>query len=170
VGDRSRFRVADSPTLVSGTVLAILGDALVALEARGGQELWRAASQGWLWGSPAVLEEQAVFGDVFGNVYAINLTDGSLLWQETPGEAITSSPVIVERRVILGFESGKLIAYNLDTQSVEWDETALGSILSDPVVAGPNVIVAVTSNEALLQAFNAATGDFEWTYLPASGG
>jgi outer membrane protein assembly factor BamB len=78
--------------------------------------------------------------------------------------------VIADRRVVVGFESGKLIAYNLDTQSVEWDETADGSILSDPVVAGGQVIVAVTSKDTLLQAFDAATGDPLWDYLPASGG
>ena len=47
---------------------------------------------------------------------------------------------------------------------------AAGAILSDPVVAGSSVIVAVTSKEALLQAFDAATGDPLWNYLPASGG
>ena len=166
------FAVADSPTLVGGTVLAgILGDALVALQAQDGQELWRAPSQGWLWGSPAVVEGQAVFGDVNGNVYALNLIDGSDLWgQQTPGEAVTSSPVVVDGRVVIGFESGKLVAYSLETQSVDWDETAAGAILSDPVVAGSSVIVAVTSKEALLQAFDAATGDPMWNYLPASGG
>ena len=165
------FAVADSPTLEAGTVLAgILGDSLVALQARDGQEVWRAPSEGWLWGSPAVVDGQAIFGDVFGNVYALDLADGRLLWQQTPGEAVTSSPVVVDGRVVIGFESGKLVAYNLETQSVDWDETAAGAILSDPVVAGSSVIVAVTSKEALLQAFDAATGDPRWNYLPASGG
>jgi outer membrane protein assembly factor BamB len=132
--------------------------------------VWRAPSQGWLWGSPVVVEGQAVFGDVFGNVYALNLADGQVLWQQTPGEAVTSSPVVADGRVVIGFDSGKLVAYNLETQSVDWDETAAGAILSDPVVAGSSVIVAVTSKEALLQAFDAATGDPLWDYLPASGG
>jgi outer membrane protein assembly factor BamB len=165
------FAVADSPTLENGAVLtAILGDALVALRAQDGKEMWRAPSQGWLWGSPAVVEGQAVFGDVSGNVYALNLADGKLLWQQTPGEAVTSSPVIVDGRVVVGFQSGKLIAYNLETHSVDWDKAAAGPILSDPVVAGGQVIVAVTSKDALLQAFDAATGDPIWSYLPASGG
>lgn len=165
------YAIADSPTLQDGTVLAaILGDSLVALRAQDGQEMWRAPSEGWLWGSPAVVERQAIFGDVDGNIYALNLSDGQLLWQQTPGEAITSSPVIVDGRVVLGFESGQLIAYNLETRSVDWDEPAAGPILSDPVVAGNLVIVAVTSKVALLQAFDAATGDPQWGYLPTAGG
>jgi outer membrane protein assembly factor BamB len=116
-----------------------------------------------------VADGRAVFGDVSGTVYALDLASREMLWQETPGESITTSPVIVDGRVVLGFENGSLIAYNLETRAVDWDETAAGPILSDPVVAGDLVIVAVTSKDVLLQAFDAVSGDPAWDYLPATG-
>lgn len=173
------YAIAASPTLEEGTVLAgILGDALVALDAGDGSEVWRAASQGWLWGSPAVADGQAYFGDAIpatltkkrvGNVYALDLATQRIIWTKTT-EATTTSPLIVGEHVIVAFEDGSLVSYDIVNGGAAWDEATSGPIYSNPVLAGVNVVVGVTSKTALLQAFDAATGDPSWSYLPASGG
>lgn len=159
--------IADSPTLQDGVLLAgLLGDSLVAIGASDGAELWRAPSAGWVWGSPVVADGLAYFGDVEGNLYAVDLADGRIVWQDQIDGAITSTPAQFDGHLLIGTDSGRLIAYDPAGPAPLWERTAAGPILGDPVVSDGKVVVAVTSPEALLQAFDAASGTPLWTYLP----
>jgi outer membrane protein assembly factor BamB len=106
--------------------------------------------------------------DGVGNVYAFDLASRTVIWQ-TPTAATSTSPLIVDERLIVAFENGQLIAYDLAGNEL-WHKAAFGPILADPVVADGKVIVAVTSKEALLQAFDSATGASAWDYLPDENG
>jgi outer membrane protein assembly factor BamB len=175
------YAIADSPTLVDGSLLTgLLGNALVALQAADGSQVFEPVpTEGWLWGSPAVQDGIAYFGDSetagrytkegAGNVYALDLrVPERTVWQLAT-TAVSASPIIVDGKVIVAFEDGQLIAYDPADGSPIWTKTAAGPIHADPVLVGDTVIVAVTSKEALLQGFDAASGDPAWTYLPASG-
>jgi outer membrane protein assembly factor BamB len=171
--------IADTPALEDGLLLTgVLGNSLVGVRAQDGAEMWTAPTSGWLWGSPVVADSMAYFGDAtptwwttkdgVGNVYAFDLASRTVIWQ-TPTAATSTSPLIVDERLIVAFENGQLIAYDLAGNEL-WHKAAFGPILADPVVADGKVIVAVTSKEALLQAFDSATGASAWDYLPDENG
>jgi outer membrane protein assembly factor BamB len=168
------YAIADSPTLEASLLLTgVLGDSLVALRAQDGNQSWTIPTAGWLWGSPAVQDGLAYFGDATptgwttkdgqGNVYAVDLTSRETIWQK-PTAAVSNSPLIVDGRLIVGFENGELIAYDLADGTVVWDALAAGPIQGDPVVADGKLIVGVTSPKTVLQAFDSATGDSAWTF------
>jgi outer membrane protein assembly factor BamB len=171
------YAIADTPTFVDGTLFSgVLGDSLVLVNAEG-EELWRVATEGWVWGSPAVADGLAVFGDAipaslshgrFGHVYAIDLASRTMHWQKETA-ATSTSPLLVGELAIFGFEDKHLIAYDTVNGGVRWDATAFAPLNSDPVLAGDLVIVAVTSKEALLQAFHVDSGASAWNFLPAGG-
>ena len=171
--------IADTPALEDGLLLTgVLGNSLVGIRAQDGEEMWTAPTSGWLWGSPVVADSTAYFGDAtptwwttkdgVGNVYAFDLASHQVIWQ-TPTAATSTSPLIVDDRLVVAFENGQLIAYDLSGNDL-WHKAAFGPILADPVVAEGKVIVAVTSKEALLQAFDSATGASAWDFLPDENG
>jgi len=171
--------IADTPALQDGVLLTgVLGNSLVGIRAEDGKEMWTVRTAGWLWGSPAVADGTIYFGDAtptwwttkdgVGNVYAFDLSGHKAIWQK-PTAATSTSPVIAGDRLIVAFENGQLIAYDLSGNEL-WHKAALGPILADPIVADGKVIVAVTSQEALLQAFDSTTGASAWDYLPDENG
>jgi len=175
------YAIADTPAMQNGTVLTgILGGspapcdgeqpasgsrcALVAVDAAGGEVVWRAPIEGWLWSSPAISDGTAVFGDVEGNLYAIDLASGDVLWRQDPGGAVTTAPVLVDGIGVVGLGSGEIIAYDLETQDVVWRARARGPVLSRPVVTGPQLIVAISGRTPMVQSFDLATGDLGWEF------
>ncbi|NHN60376.1 MULTISPECIES: PQQ-binding-like beta-propeller repeat protein [Halorussus] len=99
--DRSTF-----PTAAGGTIYAVEGNRLLALDAADGSERWRFATAGLDYRSFAVGDEAAFVADSSG-VTAVDVADGSERWSTAvDADGPLGQPTVGEERVYLGGERG----------------------------------------------------------------
>ncbi|MGD8554479.1 MAG: PQQ-binding-like beta-propeller repeat protein [Anaerolineales bacterium] len=172
--------IADTPTPAGDLLLVgTFNSQLVALDAADLSLRWSIDTTGWVWGSPEIDQSIAYFGDVMGQVYAINLETGQALnWDPGPLATITASPVVREDRIYIA-TSGGLHAYDkLAPEAAQQSSSVPHSAenplqvlsadqyLSDIVVAGEILLVPSMNPERFLIAFDAISLIERWDFAP----
>jgi outer membrane protein assembly factor BamB len=124
----------------------------------------------WVWSTPAIAEDGAIYvGDFEGNFYAVD-SNGSLRWRyRIPGpggNSIASSPAVAPDGTIyfgvaMGDGSGYIYALNPDG-SVKW-RYLTSWIFSDPAI-GPDGVIYIGSSDHYLYAMN-PNGTLKWRFL-----
>ncbi len=149
---------------------------LVAVDVNTQKVAARFQADDWLWGAPVLDEDVLYFGDLSGNLYAVQVgEDGfSQLWKRPLApEAIRAAPVLTDGLLIVGAKDGHLYAVHKEDGSDAWDTPTKGAVLSDLVFvpAGaadedlpPLVIVGTDDAKHLIEAFDATTGESRWEY------
>ena len=139
-----------------------------------GKIINRFKASNWVWGSPVLDNGTLYFGDLNGNLYALDAGSFKVLWQAqdkvNPGGirgrvavvdnvAVQSAPN-VKRLVLAGNESKHLYAYDADTGNRVWVSaiTFNDRILNNLIVVGPNVVFTTVSEDQILVAYNIQTG------------
>jgi outer membrane protein assembly factor BamB len=123
---------------------------------------WSYATGGWLYSSPAIRADGAVYvANIDDNLYAIN-PDGSLRWTYTTGDALWSSPAIgADGTVYVGSGDNKLYAIN-PNGSLKWAYTTGGGVISSPAIDADGTVY-VGSHDNNLYAIN-PDGSLKWSY------
>lgn len=116
---------------------------LHAVDMDSGEEMWSVPATDWLWSAPALVDNVLYFGDSSGNLFAVDAANGNVLWQS-------------------GVHSMNVVAGIIQNPPLE----IKGAIQASPVV-NEGVVYFVSlgneeSEEGLLVAINAATGDELW--------
>ncbi|MEE9217395.1 MAG: PQQ-binding-like beta-propeller repeat protein [Anaerolineales bacterium] len=161
--------IADSPVLVDSLVLAgTFGRELIALDENRGREAWTFDAGDWIWGSPAVGDGVAYFGDLAGQLHAVDIRSGSEIeiWKQSLDSRISASLVISEDRIFVAAESGILFARELSTNRELWNVPLDGDLHTAPLVMGDMVVVATNGGEPLLCAFDVKNGTELWSFTP----
>ena len=165
--------IADSPVVVDSKVLAgTFGNELVALDADRGRKAWIFDAGDWIWGSPAVRDGVAYFGDLAGELHAVDIRSGSEIesWKQSLDSRISASLAISEDRIFVAAESGILFARELSTNEEQWKVPSRGTfdgdLHTDPLVLGDTVIVATNGGDPLLCAFDVENGSERWSFTP----
>ena len=178
--------VLSSPTVAEGTLYAGAGrsgnpsdSTLYAVDTATG-------TQEWAYTDPitSVISSPTVVGRTVyvgtgrgavgnaGNLHAVDAETGTQEWMFTdPDESVASSPTVWEGTVYVGDgsgnvsnppESGTMYAVDAATGTLEWEDDLGEPILSSPTVHDGIVYVGTIAGN--LYAFDAETGDREWTF------
>jgi glucose dehydrogenase len=137
--------VASTPAKVGDRLyLGTMGDAVVCLDARTLQPIWRQKlpDAGKFFASPAVGDEVAVFGSRQRRVVAVSRADGAVKWTFKPKGNVDSSPAIVGDRVFFGSEDGRIYGVNLATGDKVWEHVCGERVSASPAVASGKLVVA----------------------------
>ncbi len=68
---------------------------MIALNVNTGRELWRHATSGYVYSSPAIARGTVFIGSYSGQFEALSLADGSPKWSFNAGERISGSATVV---------------------------------------------------------------------------
>jgi outer membrane protein assembly factor BamB len=142
---------------------------MAAIDADDGQTLWSSDVQGWVWSGPALAGDRLFFGDLDGNLYAMNSTNGQIVWHLTPDRLdgpIVGTPLVVEDTIYVPTESGTLYAISTDG-TTRWRRDLSGSLYTSPALAGDLILVSPIRTDALLVALD-LNGDPAWRFIPGN--
>lgn len=143
-----------------------------------GAEHWNIDTDAGIWGAPAVLDGRVFFGDMDGNVYAVDAESGDLIWQTEGAGPIVTSPAISDGVVYVASEGDPedranpqwhMTAFNAEDGTQLWQQSPPTGIYTTPVVIGDSVIGVLFGNaDELLVAYDKNSGVEQWTYTPAA--
>jgi len=142
-----------------------------------GSEFWTFDTGAGIWGAPTVADGQVFFGDMEGNVYAVDAESGTSLWQKDVPGPIVTSPAFSDGVIYIASESDPdnrdkkwyLTAFDVENGAQLWQVTPPTGIYTTPVVIGDSVIgVLFGDADELLIAYDKVTGTQQWTYTPES--
>jgi len=141
-------------------------EAIHAIDAATGQEVWSADE--WALGDAALAVSAGILyaGDFAGNVYAYDATDGTLLWDRSVGGQIQGAPSVADGVVYVGSDDNNVYALNATTGADLWSFETGSYVRSSPAVA--NGVLYVGSYDNNIYAINAKTGEEIWQF--ATGG
>ncbi len=154
-----------------GTVyVGTFGSKLIALDSTtNGKVKWTFPTTDWVWAGPAIDNNILYFGDLSGNLYAVNASDGSSAWVVKPNNSIVDTPVISGTNIYLTTEADSL--YTISTAGAISNTAVVGGIIyTAPMMAGDKILVAPTGfGSTLLVALNLEnpSGAQKWAFTPA---
>lgn len=158
-----RPALSEDGTLYVGT----FNNEVLAVNSQNGHIEWRAATQGWVWGSPALAEGMVLAGDLEGQLYAFDVASGDQLWKVSADGAITGTPLVADGQLYIGTENGKLLSLTLDGQ-IRWTQTVEeGQLYGSPQAAGDLILVGVVGTDPILMAYD-TNGNVVWSFIPES--
>jgi outer membrane protein assembly factor BamB len=137
-----------------GPVLLPDGGALVGADgvyrvASDGSPMWHApvveGGARHVWGTPAVVGDQIVFGGFDGNVTAVGM-DGAPRWTFRVGADVDGSPAVGPTgEIYIGADDGKVYAL-AGTGELRWSWPTKGPIRSRPAIAKDGTIIVGSSD------------------------
>jgi outer membrane protein assembly factor BamB len=122
------------------------------------------SARGWVWGGPVTDGEKIYFGDLEGNLFAIEAATGSQLWSIQPDGPIVGSSLILAENLVFVTESGSV--YTVDPEGkIVWQREVGGQIYTAPVTGAGRIIVAPMQAEFSLAVLD-TSGNQVWTFTP----
>ena len=147
------------PTAVGETVY-LPGRRLLALDGVTGERRWVADDLPNPPG-PVAATESTVFAEGDGTLYAVDAADGSVRWQESVPEPSYDTPAVGDTVVAMMGSEGLLQAIPRDDDAERWQRQVPGGQIA-PSVAHDRVYAVSDTDDSLL-AFDAHTGETDWT-------
>lgn len=162
-------------------------NAMHALNMENGTEEWRVETTNWIWSAPALADGKLYFADSSAQVFAVDAASGENLWQVTVNQmnesggvanrievegAVQASPVVADGVVYIAAEGnvateeGLLVALDTETGAEIWQRTTRAPLFTTPVIVDDMIVVAMNSEQAILAAYDRASGNPQWAYLP----
>ncbi len=108
--------------------------------------------------------QNVYFGDLEGNLFAIDAASGEQLWTIQPDGPIVGNSLIMDGAIVFATESGSVYAVDNEGKIV-WQEDVGGQIYTAPVAGAERIIVAPMQAEFSL-AFLDANGNQVYTFTP----
>ena len=68
------------------------------------------STQGWVWGGPVSDGQNIYFGDLDGNLFAVDAASGNQSWSIQPDGPVVGSPVVISENIVFATESGSVYA------------------------------------------------------------
>jgi outer membrane protein assembly factor BamB len=157
--------IYSSPTVARGKVFFGSSDGRVyAVDKETGKLVWYFQTDDYVSGTAAVAGKLIYVGSWDGNMYALGTEDGKLIWKFRTGGGIYSSPAVYEDNVYFGSYDGKLYCLDRIKGMPKWEYASKDSVYhSSPVVANGVVYIGLGYKNKV-QAFDAKTGDYIWSY------
>jgi len=122
-------------------------------------------TDGWVWGTPSLVDDNLYFADLDGKYYSFNIPEGKLNWTPVqPDGPITASPLVLNDQILLATESGSIYELNQNGNSKLWSQPG-GKIYTTPVFAGDLILVAPLTADAFLYAYD-QSGHQAWAFKP----
>ena len=147
------------PTAVGETVF-VPDRRLLALDGVTGERRW-AADELPNPPGPVAATDSTVFAESDGTLYAVDAADGSVRREESVPEPGYDAPVVGDAVVAMMGSDGLLQAVPRTDEAERWQRQVPGGQVA-PSIADGRVLAVSDTNDSLL-AFDAYTGETEWT-------
>jgi outer membrane protein assembly factor BamB len=131
--------IISSAVVRAGVVYAGTSDSylLLALDAKTGREIFKFKTRGYVFGTPAVLDGTAYFGDFTGTLYALALASKGKQWNSfsTEGRKLNAPSVLkMDTLDFMYAAKGNDLSFYPANKKVMDEFYSLGSIVSSPTV------------------------------------
>ena len=134
-----------------------------ALDAASGREVWRYATEGKVFSTPAVWKKRVVIGSTDGYIYCLSLRNGRLLWRYRCGKSILATPVIHKGIAYVGASDHVFRALKVRSGRLVWaNEDIAGFVECRPFVDDEQVVFGDWANT--LYSLDPRTGHLQWTW------
>lgn len=149
---------------------------VLAFDADGGKELWRARVSSEVLAAPAVSDTLVVVRSGDNRIFAFDAADGKRKWvyqRQTPPLSLRTfaAPLIDGGYVFAGFPGGKLMAITTNNGASAWEGTValpkgtteldrVADITSAPVIAGR--MICAVAYQGRIACFDLGTGNLAW--------
>lgn len=154
-----------SPIAGEGGVFVGSFNSTVAFVTQGGEHEVVANASNWIWGTPTLDGNMLYYGDMSGNIYALDISSNEQTWNEIkPDGPIVASPLVTGDQVYFVAEDGVFIALDRDGK-ITWEKEIGGKIYTAPVLSGELILVAPYQAEFALAAYD-TEGKQAWTFTP----
>ena len=104
------------------------------------------------------------FGDLEGNLFAVEASSGNQLWTIQPDGPIVGSPLVMAENIVFATESGSVYAVDNEGKIV-WQRDIGGQIYTEPVAGIDQIVIAPMQAEFSLALLD-ANGNQVWTFTP----
>ncbi len=138
-----------------------------ALDAATGKELWKYATGGKIFSTPAVYGKgdaaSVIIGSCDKNIYSLDIRSGKVNWKYECGKSVLGSPTIYGGKVYIGASDNTFRALNAKTGKLVWENKEIkGFIEAKPFVDKQQVVIGDWANT--LYSFNPANGKLQWSW------
>jgi outer membrane protein assembly factor BamB/calcineurin-like phosphoesterase family protein len=116
--------------------------------------------------TPAVINDQVVFGDQQGVVTALSLKNGKTQWKMNTGGSIYSSPAVSSGHIVFGSANGNIYCLNNKGRE-EWKFETGAAVLGSPFIE--NDIVYIGGSDHNFRAISLSSGKSIWNYEGLNG-
>ncbi len=150
---------------------------VVVLDAKSGNELWRAKASSEILAAPVVAEGLVVARAGDSRIYAYEVADGKRRWayqRTTPTLTLRSNVGVVVKadKTLAGFPGGKLVAISNSNGAALWEATValprgatelerVTDITSEPAISG--AVVCAVAFQGKLACFDGVSGNNIWS-------
>lgn len=133
---------------------------------------WKFSTDNQIFSSPTCSNGIVYFGNLGGNIFAVNATTGTEVWNFTANYGVRSSVAVVNNKLYTGADDGNIYCLNANTGQQIWKTYAgnvtntiltggMANIRSSPIVS--NGLVYVGSLDGNLYCLDANSGAIEWS-------
>lgn len=135
---------------------------IYALDVQTGRVLWRFATHGKIYSTPAVEKDAIVVGSSDHFIYCLSST-GKLRWKLETQKPVEASPVMGNDVVYIGGSDGHFRAIQLQTGKLLWDfDQVSGFVVSKPLLYQNKVYFGCWNND--FYALDQTTGKLVWQW------
>ena len=134
-----------------------------ALDASTGEELWRFATRGKTFSTPAVKGGRVVVGSSDGYIYCLSLKEGKLQWKFKCGKSVLATPVIQDGIAYCGTSDHIFRAIRVKDGKLAWQFDAVkGFVECKPFIDKQQVVFGDWGNT--LYSLDPKTGSLQWKW------
>ena len=140
--------------------------------------VWKFKTDGAIWSSPTIYNDQLLFGNDLGTFFSIKIKDNSTTWTFKCNEAIRSKALIVKDQVAFACDGGFLYLIELKTGNLKWkrnignavtpriklskDDYTYDYLCSSPIEH--DGIIYIGSKDSYVYAISVDDGTVLWKY------
>ncbi len=156
--------ITDTQGRASRIVVGSHDKQLHCVDAATGKKIWIYETENYINGSPAILNNQIVFGGCDAYLHVVGF-DGRKIATIKTGSYIAGSAALVNGQAFVGNYGNQLLCADIENESIEWrfgDEDEGSPFFSSPAVTRNRVIAGSRDNK--IYCVNATTGKGIWSF------
>lgn len=111
---------------------------------------------------PIIADGKAFFGDLNGNMYAVNALTGDFIWEFSSNGPILGSAAYSNGVLVFTSMDGKVYGLNPNTGSKIWEYQTGAGISVAPTISGASAYFG--SRDGYFYSVNVSTGGLSWKY------
>jgi eukaryotic-like serine/threonine-protein kinase len=145
---------------------------IIAIDLKAGRRRWAFETKGWVYGVPAVSDDNVYFGSQDKNLYCLNKTRKTLLWTFPTTSRIEAGVAYQNGSVFCASCDGSVYRVNADTGKEIWTYRTPKSAASPAIYSAPvctEDAVYFGSFDGYLYCLNIDVGKLEWRFRPVEG-